>query len=281
LNDTVKTIFFFAVLLAALTWLFSTMLGPDTGGVRRLDSGVIQYFGPIDSARVDKFKGLYRPGDRLLINSNGGSIYAGIDMGTFIHQKKMTVEVADFCISSCANYVFLAGETKVLNRNSLVIFHGGPKQTNFLSLLEQADQSDAEPGTTFGRADYEGVVTIESAAAQRMARAQNYGSRCEVGEYLDQSGICKKITPKESLAYIVEMEERFYNTVNPSMSKEIPYIGQRGEYEPVYLAYEYYGFFYSIESLKKLNVTNVYTKDGDWSPKSNSMYEKVYEVEIN
>jgi hypothetical protein len=48
----------------------------------------------------------------------------------------------------------------------------------------------------------------------------------------------------------------------------------------VYLAYKYYGFFYSIESLKKLNVSNVYTKDGDWSPVSNPLYNKVYEVVV-
>jgi len=33
------------------------------------------------------------------------------------------------------------------------------KQANFLSLMEQADASNAPPGTTFGQADYEGVVT--------------------------------------------------------------------------------------------------------------------------
>jgi hypothetical protein len=281
LSDTLKTILFFAALLAGLTWIFSTILGPDTSGVRRLNEGTIQYFGPIDSERVDKFKSLYRSGDRLLISSNGGSIYAGIDMGTFIHQKSMTVEVADLCISSCANYVFLAGETKVLNKHSLVVFHGGPKQANFLSLLEQADSSNAAPGTTFGRADYEGVVTIESAAAQRMARAENYGSRCELGEYLDQYGHCQTITPKQSLTYITDMEEQFYNTVNPNMSKNIPYLGQLGEYEATYLAYEYYGFFYSIESLANLNVSNVYTKEGEWSPQENALFNKVYEVLIN
>ena len=281
MSDTVKTLFFFGAVLAGLTWLFSSMMGPDTSGVRRINDGVIQYFGPIDAQRVEKFKALYRPGDRLLVNSNGGSIYAGIDMAAFINQKRMTVEVADLCISSCANYIFLAGETKVLNKHSLVVFHGGPKQANFLSLLEQAEASNAPPGTTFGRGDYEGVVTIESAAAQRLARAENYGSRCEVGEFLNENGNCQVVTARQSLGYLINLEEQLYSTINANMSKNIPYLGQVGDYEATYLAYKYYGFFYSIESLQNLNVTNVYTKKDEWSPQFNPLFDKVYEVTID
>jgi hypothetical protein len=280
LSDALKTILFFAALLAGLTWFFSTMLGPDTRGVNRLNSGVIQYFGPIDIERVEKFKQLYRPGDRLLVNSNGGSLYAGIEMGKFIHQNRMTVEVADLCISSCANYVFLAGETKVLNKNSLVVFHGGPKQANFLSLMQQADASNAEPGTTFGRADYEGVVTIESASAQRQALASNYGNPCDIGEILNAYGNCEVFTAEQQLQFLIDLENRLYREINPNMDRDIPYLGQIGDYEQLYLAYQYYGFFYNIESLEKLGVSNVYTKDGEWSPQNNPLYDKVYEVVV-
>jgi hypothetical protein len=281
LSDALKTILFFAALLAGLTWFFSSMLGPDTDGVKRFNNGVIQYFGPIDMQRVEKFKQLYRPGDRLLVNSNGGSLYAGIDMGNFIHQNRMTVEVANLCISSCANYIFLAGETKVLNKNSLVVFHGGPKQANFLSLMQQADASNAAPGTTFGQADYEGVVTIESASAQRASRASNYGNPCEIGEVVNINGYCEAITANQRLQFLIALEEQLYNDINPNMDMNIPYLGQIDDYEQVYLEYKYYGFFYSIESLKRLNVKNVYTKDGEWSPENNRLFNKVYEVVVN
>lgn len=280
MSGALKTILFFAAVLAGLTWFFSAMLGPDISGVKRLNSGVIQYFGPIDMQRVEKFKRLYRPGDRLLVNSNGGSLYAGIDMGNFIHEKRMTVEVANLCISSCANYVFLAGETKVLNKNSLVVFHGGPRQANFLSLMEQADASNAEPGTTFGRADYEGVVTIESASAQREAMALNYGRRCSIGQVVNMYGDCETITAQQRLQFLIDLEDQLYTNVNATMNRDIPYLGQVGDYEQVYLAYKYYGFFYSIESLRNLNVSNVYTKDGNWSPENNPLYNKVYEVVV-
>jgi len=280
LSDALKTILFFAALLAGLTWFFSKMLGPDTAGVNRLDSGVIQYFGSIDMERVEKFKELYKPGDRLLVNSNGGSLYAGIEMGKFIHKNRITVEVADVCISSCANYVFLAGETKVLNKNSLVVFHGGPKQANFLSLMQQADASNAEPGTTFGRADYEGVVTIESASAQRQALASNYGNPCAVGEILNIYGNCEVFTAEQQLQFLIELENRLYRDIDANMDRDIPYLGQIGEYEQQYLAYQYYGFFYSIESLENLGVANVYTKNGEWSPQNNILYNKVYEVVV-
>jgi hypothetical protein len=280
LSDALKTILFFAALLVGLTWFFSKILGPDTAGVNRLNNGVIQYFGSIDMERVEKFKELYRPGDRLLVNSNGGSLYAGIEMGKFIHKNQITVEVADVCISSCANYVFLAGETKVLNKNSLVVFHGGPKQANFLSLMQQADTSNAEPGTTFGRADYEGVVTIEPASAQRRAAASNYGNPCAVGEILNIYGDCEVFTAEQQLQFLIELENRLYRDIDANMDRDIPYLGQIGDYEQQYLAYQYYGFFYSIESLENLGVSNVYTKNGEWSPQNNILYNKVYEVVV-
>ena len=40
-------------------------------------------------------------------------------------------------------------------------------------------------------------------------------------------------------------------------------------------------FFYSIESLRILNVENVYTKGGEWSPQNNSLFNKVYEVVVS
>jgi hypothetical protein len=281
LSDALKTILFFAALLAGLTWFFSSMLGPDISGVKRFNNGVIQYFGPIDMQRVEKFKRLYQPGDRLLVNSNGGSLYAGIDMGNFIHQNRMTVEVANLCVSSCANYIFLAAETKVLNKNSLVVFHGGPKQANFLSLMQQADASNSAPGTTFGQADYEGVVTIESASVQRESRASNYGNQCEIGEIVNINGYCEAITAEQRLQFLIDLEEQLYSKINANMDMNIPYRGQIDDYEQVYLEYKYYGFFYSIESLRRLNVENVYTKDGEWSPQNNSLFNKVYEVVVS
>ncbi|MFT5541612.1 MAG: hypothetical protein ACI97K_001072 [Glaciecola sp.] len=278
MSSAFKTVVFFAAMLAGLTWFFSTMLGPDTSGVSRTNNGEIRYFGPIDMDRVEKFKRLYQPGDRLLVNSNGGSLHAGIEMGNFIHQKRMTVEVIDLCISSCANYIFLAGETKVLNKNALVVFHGGPKQANFLSLMEQAEYSNAEPGTTFGRADYEGVVTIEKASRQRAANANN---PCARNEIMNFDGECQQITVEQRLNFVISLEESLYQTIDPALNRSIPYLGQLGDYESIYSEYQYYGFYYSLESLSKLNVTNVFLKEDTWTPQNNPLFEKVYEVGIN
>jgi len=79
-------------------------------------------------------------------------------------------------------------------------------------------------------------------------------------------GDCEAITAKQRLQFLMALENQLYTDLNANMDRNIPYLGQVGEYEQVYLAYKYYGFFYSIESLKNLNVANVYTKDGDWSP---------------
>ena len=40
--------------------------------------------------------------------------------------RRMQVVVTDFCLSSCANYLFVAGETKIVLGHMMVAWHGGP-----------------------------------------------------------------------------------------------------------------------------------------------------------
>jgi hypothetical protein len=49
-------------------------------------------------------------------------------IGEFIHKNKIAVHVLDFCISSCANYVFTAGTYKILSPGALVAWHGSAIQ---------------------------------------------------------------------------------------------------------------------------------------------------------
>ncbi|MCF4009639.1 hypothetical protein [Rheinheimera sp. UJ63] len=58
--------------------------------------------------------------NRLVISSNGGEIGAGMDLGRWIKDNKLDVEVKGVCASSCANYVFPAAHTKYLRKNSVL-----------------------------------------------------------------------------------------------------------------------------------------------------------------
>lgn len=60
----------------------------------------------------------------LQITSEGGDALAGIKMGEIINQRKIFVLVNEYCISACAQYVFLASPHKEVANHSLVLFHG-------------------------------------------------------------------------------------------------------------------------------------------------------------
>lgn len=271
---------FFIFILGALTYGFSVLLDKDVQGVSRNSQGEIIYVGSIEQERVEKVMALYQRGDRLLIKSAGGDLYAGIMLGNFIHQQKMSVEVLDFCISSCANYVFLSGYTKILNPNSLVIFHGGPKQANFRSLMQQAYLGSATPGTVFGKEGYEAIISVADVRRQLTMRNNSNAKVCGKNEVLNRRGECEVFGPEQRLQYIIYLEEELYSQVNPNMDKNIPYYGQQGRYEETYLGYEYFGFFYDIESLERLNVSNVSVRTGLWQPQLNPLFRQVYEVTI-
>src|SRR4249920_2997236 len=57
------------------------------------------------------------------ITSGGGDVNLGMDLGDWIFQHQLDVEVLDHCMSSCANYVFPAGKTKFLNPDSILMWH--------------------------------------------------------------------------------------------------------------------------------------------------------------
>ena len=43
----------------------------------------------------------------LAIKSVGGEVNLGLDLAEFINKNSLNVEVTEYCLSSCANYVFL------------------------------------------------------------------------------------------------------------------------------------------------------------------------------
>jgi hypothetical protein len=59
----------------------------------------------------------------LVINCLGGDTYSGVKMGLDIQKRKLNVIVEGLAVSSAANYLFLAGEEKII-KNGVVGFHG-------------------------------------------------------------------------------------------------------------------------------------------------------------
>jgi len=64
----------------------------------------------------------------LVITSKGGETLAGIELGQWVFRNSLNVTVTEYCVSSCANYIFTAGKVKTLNPEAAVVWHGGALQ---------------------------------------------------------------------------------------------------------------------------------------------------------
>ena len=114
--------------------------------VRWQDPATLVYEGTLSEAANARIFELYQNANvkpRLIrMTSAGGDIILGMDLGEWVFQNQLDVEVVDHCFSSCANYVFTAGRTKYLNPDSVLMWHGGAYQKS----LEQEVAEFGEPG---------------------------------------------------------------------------------------------------------------------------------------
>jgi hypothetical protein len=135
----VSVIFFSCLILVSLCC--------HGGEWTRLSSEEISFSGSIERDELIRFQNIYRSSDtRLIVNSPGGNMEAGLAIGKIlIENQGLTVVVKNICASSCANYLFLAGHTKIID-HGVVGFHGNwramIKSPNF-----QRESMQVEPVT--------------------------------------------------------------------------------------------------------------------------------------
>ena len=114
--------YFFIAALLALMLLFATPAVADI----RLAAGAAYYSGPISAELNQQFFAAVKGNavKRLVITSSGGEVEAGIALGLWVFDRRLNVEVTDYCLSSCANYVFPAGHRKSIAPGAIVAWHG-------------------------------------------------------------------------------------------------------------------------------------------------------------
>lgn len=69
--------------------------------------------------------------DKLIISSQDGDISLGMELGSWVKDNNLDIEVSNICASSCANYVFPAGNKKYLRKDSVLIWHGSAWQQSW------------------------------------------------------------------------------------------------------------------------------------------------------
>lgn len=94
----------------------------------------IEFIGEITHDSVDRIQQRLdsSPQTKVLkITSQGGDISAGLRLGRLVYKRQLDIIVNNYCVSSCANYVFPAARNKVIGIQGIVVWHGGARNTPF------------------------------------------------------------------------------------------------------------------------------------------------------
>lgn len=195
--------------------------------------------------------------EEIVLASAGGESVAGMAMGKLIKSKGLNVRVVGICASSCANYLFIAGKKKIIQRNAALLFHGGFQQEGALAaaMAPKTGIENNNHGATFF-----------------------YDKSMKYPDYILNIFDMKEFdTPKESLAQLIEIEKKYFAEM--MVSDELPTYGQKGIYKDIWDSKKYHGFYYDLESLKRLGIKNIEIEGGHWHPEESSFPIHTYKVE--
>lgn len=237
---------------------------------------VLHYKGKITAEKFQRLKAVYagaRIAPTLLqIDSGGGKGHIGLALGEWIQQHSLDVYVEKMCFSSCANFVFTAGRNKYLSGNAILGWHGGFNQANVKEKAIQALEEDF-------RRDHE-EISQPDVDYEGGAHISGKDSKDTACPFDDDDIEVAKSQVVECLHQLSKAETLFYKQLG--IDPNLPYYGQRGQYQSLYLSRQYSGFYYSLEDLEKMQVKNIFLKSGSWRPEDSKNYKKlkIYKVTL-
>lgn len=130
--------------LIYLFFLFSFFVNAHPKEGVYIKDNAIFYVGHLSKEYNEKFTSLYNLNkskvNEIDMNSGGGDVDLGMDLGDFIYKNKLNITIPDYCFSSCANYVFTSGNIKKINNYTLIGYHGGAYSFNPDMYLENKRQ---------------------------------------------------------------------------------------------------------------------------------------------
>lgn len=143
MHITKKLLLFTALSLGA------SLAGAGTSTRVFLDGSELNYVGDISQDGNKELFELYAALEKkpamLSIRSPGGVTDSGLALGTWVHKQGMTVKVLEYCLSSCANYVFTAAPKKIVSNFAVIGYHGGLSSKSFAIDEEQEARFAAMP----------------------------------------------------------------------------------------------------------------------------------------
>lgn len=93
-----------------------------------VEDGVLCFSGGIDEARAEQYREATQGQSftHAVLRSNGGYVSDALDIAEDLLARQITAIGWEYCLSSCANYLFMAGDSKILMAGHLLAWHGGP-----------------------------------------------------------------------------------------------------------------------------------------------------------
>ncbi len=158
--------------------------------------GIIHFSGSISGRSVDAFMARHADErvERVVVDSPGGDVAAGIRLANWIADRHADVEVENLCASSCANYLFAAGRRKVIDDRALVLWHGSILQKDFrergadcdrrIATLDRSPAHDVEQT----RREREAEVAYCDSYRQTVESQRAFFARVGVDEYITRMG---------------------------------------------------------------------------------------------
>jgi hypothetical protein len=222
----------------------------------RLTAERIEYSGLIThEANAGVFE-LYEAADpkpqSLLIESQGGSADAGMELGTWLFDNGLQVEIDTYCLSSCANYVFPAGRARLLAPHASLMWHGGVTQPITQKELAQVLEE-----------------TLSGLPEQERRQLLQKRSRDELMQEL-----------RESLIAIVARETYFFRRLG--VDQRITTLGHLYERELLKGEGYYMGWDFSLEDMARLGIRSVMIKGGEsWEPVCPVRGQRIYRIRLD
>lgn len=141
----------------------------------------------------------------LSIQSVGGSVLTGISLGSWVRANNLDVKVLEYCLSSCANYVFPAGGRKIVSNFALIGYHGGANSL-YLRVSEASKKLLAEQSQSkeFMKMADSMLKDVRNQAQQELAYLKTLGVEADLvsrGQEDRYQGLFKEYPEKNGWTY--------------------------------------------------------------------------------
>jgi hypothetical protein len=109
-------------------------------------------------------------------------------MGRLVAKHRLTVIVDEYCVSSCANYLFTAGARRIITQGSVVVWHGNAFQKIGREFDQCGRTVSSFDGSPWSPADIAERTSDADGIAQRRAEDLAFFKEVGVNDYITRAG---------------------------------------------------------------------------------------------